>query len=151
MLNNKLKKLLKRRIISSMIDILIFSLSFSFSFAISIDKVSPNIWILTYPIIFFILYYSIIPKISGGYTLAGYITGMQIVKFDNSKITLFEYMMRAMYAVFAFFAFLGYSRVKVNSKAQFFFDKPFDILVKDSDGIEIDKEDEEYIYYFLME
>ena len=150
MLSNNLNSLIKSRIISSIVDILIFCLLLGISFAILIDKFQANIWLLLYPILFYIFYFSFLPKVTNGYTIAGYLFGIKIIKLDGGKIALIEYIIRSIYSIGAYFYFLGYVRVKVNAKGQFFFDKPFNISVKNNISLETDN-NQEYIYYSFME
>ena len=150
MLSNNLNSLIKSRIISSIVDIVIFCFLFGISFAILIDKSQSNIWLSLYPILCYIFYFSFLPKVTNGYTIAGYLFGIKIIKLNGGKIALTEYIIRSIYSISAYFYFLGYTRVKVNAKGQFFFDKPFNISVKNNISLETDN-NQEYIYYFFME
>ena len=160
-LNSKLKKHLRLRIVNSFVDLLlfIFLLMMSFTFFASITQLYNVCFIfvcfLIYFSIFNFFYYAIIPKLTGGYSLGGLLFRLKIVKLDGSNINIWEYFIRSLYAIFAYFRFFGYLRVRTNLLGQFYFDKPFGVTVVGKNKkllLNRDKDNlEEFSYYFLTE
>ncbi len=154
MLNKVLKKLLKKRIISSIVDLLLFIFLFTLSFTILLDaRLVQNNWLLPFFLLFFFLYYSLIPKLTNGYTFSGFIMGIKVIKLDSTDIKLWEYFLRSLYALFAYMLFLGYIRVRTNTLGQFYFDKPFNVTVigREQRNIFNDNKNIDITFYFLGE
>jgi len=153
-LNKQLKKHLKFRIISSILDMLSFLFLCTVTFVILLNIVNvPMYWFLLYFFIFYFVYYAWIPKLLKGYTLIGIFFNMKIVKLDGSEISIWEYFKRSLYGIFSYLYFLGYMRVRSNLLGQFYFDKPFNITVV-SNYSEINdtvKDNKDISFYFLGE
>lgn len=155
MLNKAFKRYLKIRIISSFVDALLFFVVFNLSFIYLLHVLNmPTYWLFPYLLVLFFVYYSIIPKLTGGYTLSGIFFGLKIIKINNKPIKLREYFFRSFYAIFSYIRFFGYARVRVNKLGQLYFDKPFNITVVGkgySLPLTIDKTSDFFSFYFLAE
>jgi len=158
MLNDTIKKLLRKRIIIGNIDFFLFFFFWGILQSIFIKAITipENILLFILSmllpfIISFSFYFGIIPKLTHGYTFLGYLFKIKIVKLDNKEISIVQYILRALYAGITPFKFLNYLRVRANNKGQFYYDRLFNTTVLD-DKINLDtlkKEDKKYYSYYF--
>lgn len=155
MQSSSLERHLKLRVLSSILDLILFIIILigTYLFFMFLFPSLNYSYILFYILLFFFVYYSLIPKLTGGYTIAGILFGMRIIKKNTTKIKLLEYFLRSLYGIFSYFVNFGYVALKTNELGQFYFDIPFNILViskfypiKDKDTC---CQKEEFYFYFL--
>jgi len=119
--NYTIKQYIKKRIICSIIDFILFAflLGISFGFILSVVQ---NSYVLIYPIGFFLFYYIGIPYLTQGYTLMGFICGLRVIKSNNEKMFFIDYIKRVIFGMFSIFYFLGYIRVVVYDNGLMYYD-----------------------------
>ena len=169
MLNGKntLIKTVRKRIFSGIIDFFIFSLFFVLLLrltGLSIDFLDINtqleavgfIIMTTLPILSFVLYFGVLPKLTNGQTVGDFIMGIKIVKIDNSQLKVLKLSRRTLSGIFSYIKFLSFRRVFFNSLGQFYYDEKFNTVVLDKKQMQISNLENvnintKYEYDFLLD
>jgi len=164
---DSLIKIVRKRIFSGIIDFFIFSLFFVLLLrliGLSIGVLDADtefevvgfIIMTTLPILSFILYFGIFPKLFNGQTVGDFIMGIRIVKIDDSPLKTLELSRKTLRGIFSYIKFLSFRRVFFNSLGQFYYDEDVGTIVVDKEQGEISglknlDIDTKYEYDFLLD
>jgi len=147
-------RILKKRILKSFYDLLIFIPIFFPIIPLLLSKVfNTTVFnsFVSFPFMF-ILYFGIIPKITNGYTLGGLFSRMKIISINNERISIYLYIKRTFFAIYEFAILPIKGIVRINKLGQLNYDKKFNTTVLPRETpINILEANEVYIYNFIID
>ncbi len=146
--------LIKKRLLSGVIDLLSYSLIFIFSvlgirkfFIISDNTMS---FLLFLFMVEFFIYFALVIKWTSGYTFGYYIAGIKITPVKN--INIFILVKRAILSSIFYFTTYGLRKIKYNTFGQFWYDEKYGLrVIGKNDKNNILEKKEYYVYDFILE
>ena len=142
--------LLKIRFISGIINFFLFFIFHTFIINI-INYIFDynNILQIFIFLLSFIIYFGLIPKLTNGYTLGGYILGNKIIVINDTKLSIIAYCLRLLFALYSIIKLGAFNFVKVNNLGQLYYDEKFNTTVIDKQT-KIDLHNNIKVYEFNM-
>ena len=154
-MNQMEKRIFNRRVYSNAINFFAFLIIFAATSFITSEYKVPLILSLMVKVFVFVFYFGIIPKLTNGYTLGGYIIQMRLLTLDKSSIKILD-LLKRVFDIFIFYWKTIYTHdVKINNFYQWKPDVKHNITLLPSNfNFEnLDKKDnwqevDYYFYYF---
>lgn len=146
----KMIQLIRKRIISSIIDFYLFGLTASFFlYVVGLTDIGSDLVLLFLLLFYFIFYFGVLAKISDGYTPGGFLLKVKIIKIDASLLGVLSLSKRAFAGMFIYFTSYSFRCTRFNSLGQFKFDEKFGTTVLNSreKNVLLDQNKKEYYEY----
>jgi len=138
---NEIIKLTRRRLLSNFINfismpVILFLPIFVVMKILNIQEFNLHligfpalIVILIYLPLIHILYFGLFVKLTDGYTIGGFITGIKIVRLDGKKLDTLNCAKRFLNAWNSGTYYTGYIYTKINSIGQFYYDEKYNTTI----------------------
>jgi len=155
MMNKIDKKIFNRRVYSNSINFFVFLITCGIVFMVAYEYKLPFLLSLIINIFVYIVYFGLVPKLTNGYTLGGFITQMRLFSLNKMPINIPDFYRRA-FDIFVFYWKTIYTHeIKINNFHQWKPDIKYNItlLPNSFDFQNLDTRDnwqevDYYLYYF---
>ena len=128
----KMVHLIRKRILSSVVDFYLFALMVSlFLYIVGLTEIKSALISVVALIVAFIVYFGVIVKVSDGYTLGGFLFKVKIITIDYSKLEILSLIKRAFVGIGMYITSCSFRCTRFNTLGQFKFDEKFGTTVVD--------------------